>query len=383
MNILNKLKKIAIFFDNKQNSLFSYPVMKQERYMNSLKEPRDNIERSYNQYRCQMKLRGRVGAVFINIVSLPMLIVYYFKKSDLVNNSNVSDGVFISGGIPENVIPTEVKNEFKIWTIVNSHRENLSDSDKFFFRRIIKKYPFSWHFLLKCLIKIRFYSYEIKAHMPRAIVVCSEYSFTSSILTEYCRVNGIWHIDVMHGEKLFFMRDSFFCFDRCYVWDKVYVDLFLKLHADKQQFIIAVPDSMKVENQNFLKKTVDFTYYLGGENQEILKNIFECLKSLKEKGYCVAVRPHPRYSDINMIRNLFKTYVIEDIDKIDIKTSILRSKHIVSLYSTVLNQAYHMGENIIIDDVTNQTAYYQLKELGYVVLNYRHELLSQIMRDKE
>lgn len=65
----------------------------------------------------------------------------------------------------------------------------------------------------------------ITKYQSKAIVVHNEYSFTSSILTAYCETRNVLHINVMHGEKMYYIRDSYFRYDRCYVWDAYYRDL--------------------------------------------------------------------------------------------------------------------------------------------------------------
>ena len=76
------------------------------------------------------------------------------------------------------------------------------------------------------MVKLAMYRYQYEVYHPKAMIVDEEYSYTSSFLTEYCHRLGVEHIDIMHGEKLYFIRDTFFCFDRCYVWDGYYRDLF-------------------------------------------------------------------------------------------------------------------------------------------------------------
>lgn len=381
MTILGYLKKLAVKLERKNNSIFTYPVYAQQEYMNSLKAPNNDIERSYNQYCCQMKLNNKLMSVLLNIVSLPMIFVYYLKKNDAVEYKKC-DAVFISEGIPDNVIPNELKEEYVSWVNVTKHGERLSARDKIFFNEIVKKHPFSWHFLLKCLIKIRFYSYEIKCHSPKTIVVCGEYSFTSSVLTYYCNYNDVLHIDVMHGEKLFYMRDSFFHFDRCYVWDKYYLNLFLELHAEKKQFIVAIPSSMRINIVKNVSKIIDFTFYLAAEENEALTRILHNLQELSKRGYKVAVRPHPRYSDAKKIKELCCGDIeVEDTQKITIEESVLRTRNAISGYSTVLNQAYHNGTKVVIDDITNPDSFNKLVELKYVMLETEHKLLSELLEE--
>ena len=82
------------------------------------------------------------------------------------------------------------------------------------------------------MVKLAMYRYQYEVYHPKAMIVDEEYSYTSSFLTEYCHRLGVEHIDIMHGEKLYFIRDTFFCFDRCYVWDGYYRDLFCQLRAE-------------------------------------------------------------------------------------------------------------------------------------------------------
>lgn len=160
----------------------------------------------------------------------------------------------------------------------------LTKRDKKFIKEIICRYPFAWQFILKCLIKIGRYSFAIEEYSPEAIVVCAEYSFTSSVLTAYCKQRKIKHIDVMHGEKMYYMRDSFFKFDECYIWDGYYGNLLASMKADKDQFIVEIPASLKFDDGLSRKQYYDYTYYLGAESEEILKKISKILEQLAECG---------------------------------------------------------------------------------------------------
>lgn len=379
---LEFLKKLAVKLEKKNNSVFTYPVKKQREYLSRFKTPENDIVRAYNQYCCQMKLKGRITAFFINVASLPLLFYFYNREKHMDGEKEHYDAVFFSEGIPENVIPESLKEEFKKWLIVDKHGEKFTEKDKQYFKNVIKTYPFSWHFLLKCLIKIRLYSYEIEMHSPKAIVVCGEYSFTSSLLTDYCKKNKILHIDVMHGEKLYFMRDSFFRFDRCYVWDKYYADLLIKLRAEEGQFKIEIPPSLKFEMEPGRICKYDYTYYLAAEKEAALEIISESCNALRKCGYRVAVRPHPRYSDIKKIKELFHGDIeVENTQQISIEESVLRTRYAISGYSTVLNQAYYNGTIVVIDDITNPESFKKLVELKYVMLEAEHKLLSEILEE--
>ncbi|MEY8390537.1 hypothetical protein AALA98_04055 [Lachnospiraceae bacterium 45-W7] len=377
---LDFLKKVAVKLERKNNAVFTYPVKKQKEYLDKLKEPYNDVDRSYCQYCCQMQFNGRVMTILLNVLSLPLLVYYYMKKTCLTVRQEKYDAVFFSEGIPEHVIPDSLREEFAAWLTVGVHGEYFSKKDRKHFKHLIKKYPLSWHFLLKCLIKIRFYSYEINIHSPKAIIVCGEYSFTSSVLTDYCAKNDVLHINVMHGEKLFFMRDSFFRFDRCYVWDEHYVKLFTSLKASQSQFIIELPPSLKFSETMKRNIEFDYTYYLASESETVLQKIAEVLEALKNKGYRISLRPHPRYSDKQQVIKYFSAVNIEDVSVLSIEESIMRTGHVVSLSSTVLNQALHNSIPIVIDNVSNPENYKKLGELGYICLNKEHETLSQLIK---
>ena len=95
----------------------------------------------------------------------------------------------------------------------------------------------------------------------------------------------------------------------------------------------------------------------------------------------MAVRPHPIYSDLHAVSDLFKGAEIEAKETLAIENSILRTRNAISGYSTVLSQAYNAGVNIVIDDETNPEHYRKLKELQYNVLSYRHRLLSDLRKE--
>ena len=247
MNVNKILKSLAVFFEKKQNSVFSYDVEKQKKYIKKLGNPKNNFERSYFQYKCQMKLKGSIFAFVLNIISLPLILFYliiYFRNNEMILKER-RDLVFLRNGLPENVLPKSLISIYH--NIENEPKDGfiITKQDIQFIRKIILKYPLSWHFILKCLIKVGTYSFIIKKYSPDVIAVCAEYSFTSSLLTTYCNEKNIKHINVMHGEKLYFMRDSFFKFNSCYVWDEHYKKLFISMCADKNQFVIEIPPSLK------------------------------------------------------------------------------------------------------------------------------------------
>lgn len=380
------LRTVAVKVEGARDSIFSVPINAQKSYLCDFPEPRDDIERSFFQYKCQMKLYGRWFTVLINLASLPLLLAEMMRltgaadrcaKDSVANEKRTA--VFLRDGKPLNIAPASLIDSFEDVESSPDEGAVLMPKDRRFLLQVLRRYPFSWHFILKVLIKVSRYSFIIEVYRPISLIVCNEYSFTSSAATAYLEQRGIDHINVMHGDKLFNIRDSFFRFSRCYIWDAAYKELFLKLRAEPEQFIVEVPPSLKFANANEVKKSIDFTYYLGRESKKQLQHIASIMHELKERGVNVSVRPHPRYSDTVVLTQMMASLEIEDCESVPIEQSILRTKNVIALYSTVLQQAVSNGVTAIIDDVTAPDRYGRLAELGFVMLGKRHRLLSDVL----
>lgn len=385
MRFLYLLRNIVI--NIKRRSSKDCTIQKQKAYIYSLPEPIDDFERSFYQYKCQKYKSSFLFNMIANLSGLFLFLLHYINiklSSKWVNDKKKQgDAVFFANDIDKNIIPSELHKEFR--TIINSNNFDafmLTKDDKIFIKKLIRRYPFSFYYLYKCMIKISMYSAQINMYKPKAIVVYAEYSFTSSVLTAYCNYRGIEHINVMHGEKLFDIVDSFFRFDRCYVWDQFYKKLFIKLRAEKKQFIIAIPPSLKMNLEDDEYALYDYTYYLMNESKVQLNIIKDKLNILKQKGKNIAIRPHPRYSDITLVKKLFIDYIIEDPRSISIKESIKRTNTLISLYSTVLLQGYYNNKSIVIDDLSNLQSYSVLFDSEYIILSKPHKLLSEIINER-
>jgi hypothetical protein len=183
----------------------------------------------------------------------------------------------------------------------------------------------------------------------------------------------------MHGEKLFNIHDSFVQFDRFYVWDKHYVDLFIQLRANKDQFKIELPNSVKINIYQDNECKYDYTYYLARKS---IKSFLEIKRSLLLLGIPssrICIRYHPRSCYKEQIFKTFNEFHIEDPIQVSLEKSIAQTRNIVSLFSTVLFQAYQSGKNIIIDDLSEPEKYQQLRDLKYIMINKPHHRLSKLV----
>ena len=109
------------------------------------------------------------------------------------------------------------------------------------------------------------------------------------------------------------------------------------------------------------------------------------LKELSKKGYKVAVRPHPRFTNMDELSASIVNgeIEVENGKEISIERSILRTKNAISMYSTVLVQAHYNGTNVVIDDLTDPELIENLRSLKYMMLNEKHILLSDLLKNVE
>lgn len=381
MDIKEFLLRNANIISRYVDSGLKMDVEKQEKYLNSFPEPRDLIERSFYQYKCQMKTYGYILWTLINCFSAFVLPLYYLecKMSKKPVLHKKVDAFFNNEERLADIIPDVVKRKYKNLMMSRSKDEQLTDFDLKFIGVVWKRYPISFHFVLKTMIKVSQYSAIVDAYSPDAIIATSEYSFTSSILTKYCREKGITHINVMHGDRYFYMGDSFFSFDECYVWDDYYVKLFRRLRANPNQFIIEIPPSMHFSDQDIAIDMYDFTYYMADESLDEMHSICKALVGLQNEGYKVKIRMHPIWTNKEDAVSIFENIEIEDNRTVSVEKSILSSKRVISLRSTVLIQAVFNGVDIVVDDISSPDRFKQLLKIAPIFMEKEHMLLSDFI----
>ena len=86
MGLANKLKDLAVKLEISNDSVFGYPIEKQKQYIAHFPEPKDDIQRSYFQYKCQMKFNKPIITFVLNLASLPLLLLYLLKSGSVVPN---------------------------------------------------------------------------------------------------------------------------------------------------------------------------------------------------------------------------------------------------------------------------------------------------------
>ncbi|KAB6254884.1 hypothetical protein GA389_15725, partial [Bacteroides xylanisolvens] len=219
-------------------------------------------------------------------------------------------------------------------------------------------------------------------YSPKAIIVHNEASYAGSILTKYCNDLGIEHVNVMHGEKLFYLGNVYFRYNRCYVWGEHYKQMFLSLKAEATQFRIEIPESFNVDVENNFRKEYysDYKYYLQIYDEAQLKSIIESLNFIVKNGQIYKFRPHPRFSNIKLLEELVDKSIIEYPKDVPILESIASTKHVIGSYTTVLNQAYYANIDVIFDDVTYKDTFDKLGDLNYIFAKEDTNKLSQYVK---
>lgn len=364
--------------------MFKVPFEEQYKYLSSLGEPRTDKERSYFQFKCQFYFVQTWKILMLDCIALFMLVptllvLYIFGIKP--NRKSRKEAIGDFGGFEE-VLPLSLTQELDIHNEAWTNRFSLQLTDFIF----LIKNTFGWlhpYFTLKMVLKVANYSYMIQTYNPKYFVVHEEFSFTSSIMTSYCNSHGIKHIDVMHGDKLNCIRDSFFRFDKCYVWDKHYEQMLINLKADPSQFIIEIPPSLKIDVNEYQdeRSICDFKYYLTQFTEDEMRLIAKCMNRLNDAGYSVKVRPHPRYSELSIIKKYLDESYIELPQEVNIMTSLSNTKCAIGMYTTTLLQAYFSGIEIMLDDVTYKHEYQLQKDLGYILANVDTKKLSDMVKD--
>lgn len=373
------LVNFLFFIDRYNKHQFDIPIAEQLDYLSSLGEPRNDIDRSYKQFLCQQFFspwQVRLFWFFAAFFANPLLIFLFWSKGFKTKYEYKVDTIAEDKGMNE-IIPEELSGKYVLTYKEWNAGFCLSSTDVHYILHNI----LDWHnpyFLFKSIMQIASYSPRITRYRPERIVAHQEFSFCSSLLTDYCHHRGVKHINVMHGEKLLYIRDSFFHFDECYVWDVHYANMFIKLKAEPTQFRVAVPPSLKIDvpaNKN-ASVYADYKYYLAADSEEEIKSIVASMEFVKKEGKSVKYRIHPRYTDLNILKKYITEEEIELPGKVTILESVCNMECAVGSFSTVLLQAHLSGKNILLDDVTYNKRYKQLKEYNYILANKGLDYLS-------
>lgn len=370
MNYVKILRAVA----HRNKSTFDIPVQCQKQFIWRLSEPKDLIERSYAQYRCTMVYLYCFYEIIINVISgvlAPIFAVWYYLKRN-PRRLGVEQGALIDVDASEQMlrmVPSSLKTQ-PLYS-VKWDKGVLRSDDLRLLWQMVCHYPFAPYFIFKSMVKMARYRYEVERYQPRAVVVHNEYAFTSSVLTAWCRRNGIQHINFMHGERIFDLQCAFFQYDRCYVWHSYYTALYCDMRAEKTQFQEEIPESLIIALDKWkdVAYYADFKYILCAFTETELQCIVQAMQKFKQKGYSVKFRLHPRHSDVRLARKYIAESDIEYPRQVPIEKSVANAGCVIGCYSTVLLQAYLSKVSVAIDDITYADFLQKLEERQYILMH--------------
>ena len=358
-------------------------------FIHSFKEPKDLWQRSYYQFKCyrfDVPVWKRFLYSFGGIILLPFSLLWFRINHLFIHFIKKVECVGDCFDVPD-MIPESLKEKYSINTDVYNSGFGLSHSDFIYLFHHVIPYLCSPSFVLHITYKIAAYSNIFYKYQPDVVVCHNEYSYSSSALTDYCRCHNVTHINIMHGERLVNIRNAFFEYDKCYVWHNHYKQLYLDLRSGTKpdDFVIETPKALAIDVQaNFNQDAfADYKYYLDEMPYEELVCIVSSLKHLKDKGFKVLYRPHPRYTDIDLLQSIVSHDEIEYPSLISINTSIASCNYVIGSFSTVLLQAYLCGKGVIVDDVTYGNRIELQKKARHIIFsNGDPELLSSHIAHK-
>ena len=373
--------KILRFLQRGDKSQFQVSLEDQESFLNSLGEARNDIDRGFKQYLCQNFFVPKWKVLLFNVAAtlmVPLMVLFYLLKGLFVRKGERVGSIIEKKGMEE-VIPAVVKDKYQPDNRYWNESSSMSLMDIGFFLKLVARSPHHPYFVFKAMMNVVRYSDMIRRHSTSVMIEFGEFSFSSSILTAYCHRYGVKHIDIMHGEKLWFIRDAYFHYDECYVWDEYYANLFRSLKAEPTQFRVALPPSLQIDTEahSNLDMYADYKYYLALYSEEQIAGIVRSMAFAKQEGKTVKYRPHPRYSDMGLLRKYVTEDDIEYPAQVGILESVSNLEFAVGSYTTVLSQAYFSGKKVILDDITYHQQYEDLKKMKYILASNNLDTLSK------
>lgn len=359
-------------------------------FLNSIPEPKDDLEQSYAKYRARMHYFSAFYIVLANISAIFAFIfsINIFSKKHPIDPIGDKFLLVKADTVHYNdIIPNDIYETYGASFDINKPNKSdwyLSNQAKNILKSSFKKYPFKFYFNFMLFKELAMYSTLVDRFKPNAIVTyVNERNIASPILTKLFEENGVEYISFMHGEYLLNLIQAYMKFSKFYVWDEHYIDMFENyLNCTIEEYPVYTPK--KYSNDDIDNSNADYfiTYYFGAESSERIKNSSEIFKALKANGFKCKIRPHPRRSNIEAIYEAFSDFEIENTEDISIEKSLSNTQHAVGLSSTVLSEALHGGVSVILDDISEPKRFKSLEDRKYILLESEHELLSNLIKRK-
>ncbi len=372
-------------------------VQEQKKFLHSFAEPGNVTERSFYKYQCLMfysySKGQRIFMNFISFLALGLLILLYRARG-------IRHDKFMKGFQPRDILLRKATKRIPITDIFPealnacypeavdydgvSYSEIFITGDAFSrFWKAVKAHPFYFHYHMVVLLRLAQASFLLCKYAPKCITtyVC-EREFADPILTEYFELHQVQYHGFMHGDYLYSIEQAFMYFSKYWLWGEHYRTLFKSMRCAFDTEIYTPKKWAGIVKPRKSMEDYDYyaTYYFSNEKKESIEILKDAFLKLKSRGHKCKVRPHPRFSNVNMIKDIFgKEFEVEDTSKIAIEESLECSYITIALISTVLTQAYYSGKKVVIDDISDPKVYEQLREKEYILIDKADMLFSELL----
>lgn len=403
--IIMKLTRRFLQFILSDRERLSYNEEKE--YIDSFPEPKDDLDRTRYHYMCVYHSMNKRVIVILNIVGIilciPVFLCLLINTARMIcfkDNSDSYDALLINSDNRagnhynyDDRIPKELYCEFGGVHQLNYQRYPritegiLSAKVVKLWIAYIVRHPLSGWTNCHSLIHLAVMNGIITKYNPKIVINSRvEINYISSLLACFCEMNAVEYSCFMHGELLANIELAFVRFSRFYIWDDHYISLLKWARADKSRFITYTPDIFaKQEGSEHEGDRFDYTYYMIGTAEGIVENyegICKALIALHENGFNIKIRPHPRWSDLNKVREMFKnTGIVIEGSEVSMRESLQKTKGSIGIMSTVLLESYYNGKSIVIDDITNPSIFCELENRMYLLLEKPHCKLSDLLNE--
>lgn len=396
MSILNRIYARLVIGDIKETDK-EPNVDEWMNFLSKMPPADDYISNTYNKYLCRQFHFPIWKRFIMEVAAFPLMIKVLFenRKVSLVLPNCKENSIFIEEKTDlkyDDIIPEDLINKYsKSMSAINNRdskllKEAFSIEAIKLLKPLVKKYWYHPYMIVWCYRELKKHSTYIMTYNPKATVVyVEERNIATPLIKQLYKNTGRDFISFMHGEYLLRLIQGYMGFSKYYIWDESYIDTFSSvLKCDIDEYVLYKPK--KLEKKWDLENSIPTyycTYYFSAESKESIHKLGGIFKNFEKEGKRCKVRPHPRYSQLDVIREVFPEYMIEDPKKINIEQSLRDTKYVVGLATTVLAEAYYEGREVVIDDITSVEKYNNLKKRRFVSLKRPHILFSELLKDEK
>ncbi len=365
-------------------------VSEWDSFLASLPAPADCVDAAYNKYLCRMRYFSAPKGFLVNCASglalLPALLRSMRGRGAL---ASAQDGKLVVERIEQigldDILPGALREDYGDVIVVAGVREmpgRMCDEAAALFWRAWRRHPFSPYFLLYVLKELSRHSSLLLDYNPQAVAVyVNERNLATPILRELYEQGGRKIVSFMHGHYLLDLIQAYSWFSEFYVWDERYTSMFAdRLKFNVGRYVVYTPEKLsKKWRLEDVEPAYDFTYYFCAEKESSIPLIESVLSELVRRGARVKVRPHPRYSHNDVIRQVFAAYDYEEPASVSMEESLGGTRYAIGLQTTVLYEAQVEGRGVVVDDVGNPQKFANLANRMSLILDSEHLLLSQVV----